>query len=135
MAEIDKRTLTAGAIILQNGRILLVKRDNTRVFNGFWSLPGGRLNTGEDAAEAVKREIKEETNLDIAPVFFRSYDEDFPEFKWKARVSIFSGKFSGDVRINGESSDFGWFSPEEIMKMRIAYDHGKIIKDFIGQGP
>ena len=45
-------------------KILLVKR-KTVVFKGYWALPGGRIDVAESAEEAVVREVKEETGLDI----------------------------------------------------------------------
>lgn len=54
-----------GAIVLHEGAILLVKRDR-EPSRGLWSLPGGRVQTGESLIEAVAREVKEETGLDVA---------------------------------------------------------------------
>lgn len=53
-----------GAIVLHEGRILLVRRDREPA-RGRWSLPGGRVMLGETLAEACTREIREETGIDI----------------------------------------------------------------------
>jgi 8-oxo-dGTP diphosphatase len=54
---------SAFAIILQDDLILLVKaRDKEN-----WQLPGGRLEPGESSADALIREVQEETGLDAAP--------------------------------------------------------------------
>ncbi|KKU10373.1 MAG: NUDIX hydrolase, partial [Parcubacteria group bacterium GW2011_GWF1_45_5] len=124
---------TAGAIIEKDGKFLLVKRNNTKTFEGYWGLPGGNLEEGENFEDAVKREIKEEVNLDFYPVPFRKYAEDFPQFSWKATAGFFFGKTNGNVKINGESSEFGWFLPREIKKMELAFNHKKIMEDFMEQ--
>jgi len=52
------------------GRLLLIRRAH-EPGRGLWSLPGGRVEAGESAAEAVQREVREETGLDVragAPV-------------------------------------------------------------------
>lgn len=53
-----------GAVILHHDSVLLVQRA-TPPMEGEWTLPGGVVETGESLEEAVRREIKEETNLDI----------------------------------------------------------------------
>lgn len=53
-----------GAIIFDAGNVLLVERAGEPL-KGFWSLPGGLLETGEKLEEAVKREVLEETGLQI----------------------------------------------------------------------
>ena len=58
--------LGVGAIVIRRGKVLLVERGKEPL-KGWWSLPGGVLETGETLVEGVKREIREETGLEIAP--------------------------------------------------------------------
>src|SRR5262245_11299947 len=53
-----------GAVIVRDGKALIIKRAH-EPRKGEWSLPGGLLELGESLIDAVKREIKEETSLDI----------------------------------------------------------------------
>lgn len=53
-----------GAVVVRGGRALIVKRAH-EPRQGEWSLPGGLLELGESLQDAVRREIKEETGLDI----------------------------------------------------------------------
>ncbi|MGD0732109.1 MAG: NUDIX hydrolase [Terracidiphilus sp.] len=56
-----------GAVIVQEGRVLLVRR-GAEPLKGQWSLPGGMLELGEGLLDAVVREVKEETGLTVEPV-------------------------------------------------------------------
>ena len=53
-----------GAVVVRNGKALIVKRAH-EPRKGEWSLPGGLLELGESLQDAVRREIKEETALDV----------------------------------------------------------------------
>jgi ADP-ribose pyrophosphatase YjhB (NUDIX family) len=53
-----------GALILKRDRILMAQRGKEPL-KGSWSLPGGALETGESLADGVRREVREETGLDI----------------------------------------------------------------------
>jgi 8-oxo-dGTP pyrophosphatase MutT (NUDIX family) len=88
------------------------------------------MGDGEDSAQTVVREVREETNLEFKPIYFKSYMENFPHYGWVAEVDIFYGEFSGEVKINEEASDFGWFNLKEIRGMKIAYNHKEIIEDY-----
>lgn len=55
-----------GALIIDRDRILLVQRGK-QPLKGWWSLPGGVVETGEQLTEAIKREVREETGLDVEP--------------------------------------------------------------------
>ena len=56
-------TIRAAAILIENGCILLVKQEVTATRH--WSLPGGHLEFGETLEQCLKREVREETGLDI----------------------------------------------------------------------
>ncbi|MDP9225047.1 MAG: NUDIX hydrolase [Actinomycetota bacterium] len=60
----DKIGVGVGAIVAQDGRLLMVRRakDPGR---GLWSIPGGHVELGEYLMDAVRREVKEETDLDV----------------------------------------------------------------------
>lgn len=58
--------LGVGAIVVHEGALLMVKRA-TDPARGLWSIPGGRVERGEYISDAVKREVGEETGLDIQP--------------------------------------------------------------------
>lgn len=128
---------TVAGIIFQKenkNKILLQKR-NTKNFKGFWGLPGGKVEPAElkNPKKAVKREIKEETNLDFYPNYFKEYYEDFPKINWQAKVKAYYGfaKKMEKLSKNEESSDLKWFPADKINKMRLAFGHKKIIKDFL----
>jgi len=60
----DIPVCAVGAIVLEKGEVLLVRRDHAPAL-GQWSLPGGRVEWGETLREAVAREVREETGIEI----------------------------------------------------------------------
>ena len=55
-----------GAIIEQNGQVLLVERGQEPL-KGTWSVPGGVVEVGEYLKDAIRREVREETGLEVEP--------------------------------------------------------------------
>lgn len=60
------------ALIRDGEQILLVKRGRPP-FQGYWSLPGGGIELGERAEQALQREVREETGLEVAPTRLLGY--------------------------------------------------------------
>lgn len=60
----DHPIVSVGAVILEGERVLLIKRAHEPLM-GAWSLPGGVVEVGETLAEALRREVREETGFDI----------------------------------------------------------------------
>ena len=117
--------IASTGILLKNKRILLIKRSNyTTEFPGFWGLPGGRANSNETSEEAVAREVKEELGLNFKP------SKLFAKGKHKDRdLYRYLGNWDGEVKIQEEEIvDWGWFSYNEAIKLKLAFDYEKIIE-------
>ena len=56
-----------GGVVVKQGRVLLVRRGRAPLL-GEWSIPGGALKVGETLEEALRRELQEETGLEITPL-------------------------------------------------------------------
>ena len=60
----DAPRVGVGAIVIHEGRVLLVRRGRAPAL-GLWSVPGGLVELGETTVEAARREVEEETGLDV----------------------------------------------------------------------
>jgi ADP-ribose pyrophosphatase YjhB (NUDIX family)/inorganic pyrophosphatase len=122
-----KPALGAAAIVEENGRIVLVQRAH-EPYQGWWTLPTGFVEYGEDAAETAAREVLEETGLLVEidgyhGIFFGGGDP-----RGVAHVAVFyAHRLGGSLAPGDDAADTGWFSPEEIPE-EIAFEgHRKAI--------
>ena len=63
----DRPIVGVGGVVIHRQRALLIRR-GCEPLKGQWSIPGGMLELGEELAEGVRRELKEETGLDVEPL-------------------------------------------------------------------
>jgi 8-oxo-dGTP diphosphatase len=109
---------TAGAVCVDDaGRILLARRA-AEVYQGAWDLPGGFVDDGEHPLDTIRRELREETGLEVEPLEFLgiwmdrySEDESGPStlnLYWRARV------VSGEPEAADDVSELRWFAPHEL---------------------
>jgi 8-oxo-dGTP diphosphatase len=71
--------LGVGALIFDGAKILLVERGKEPL-KGYWSLPGGILETGEKLEAAIRREVLEETGLEVEPLsIFEIFERIMPD--------------------------------------------------------
>src|SRR5438445_3882 len=103
---------TVGALIFNAaGQVLMIR---TRKWSHLWGIPGGKIKTGERAAEALRREIKEETNLDIDGIRFVLAQDCIhsKEFYRDAHFVLlnYTCRCLGrpQVRLNEEAEEFRW---------------------------
>lgn len=123
---------SVAAILEREGRLLLVKR-NIEPGLGLWSLPGGFVETGETAVEAVLREVSEETGLvcgdvrlvDVA-TYLGGYYGDVLVVCYAARI------FSGTVVSGGDAGEAAFF-PMTVLPS-LAFDtHARFIRQYVTQ--
>lgn len=115
------------SLIVNNGKILILKRIKNTYEGGLWDLPGGALEDGEDLLDGIKREIFEETNLKIQnlELFYCNSNVDIKKNKQFITI-IFLAKLDNDnpvININpNEHSQSKWIEPSDIFNYEtVAY--------------
>ncbi len=114
----------AGAVVIEEGRVLLVKRKYPPQ-KGKWAIPGGLVKLGETLQEAAEREIHEETGLIIKarePVHtfdLIERDSDGEILFHYVIVDLLADYVEGEVRPADDVSDAGWFHPDEVQNLDI----------------
>ena len=109
MAAEKKMFLCVDGFLAKNGKIFLLKR-NVEPFKGFWASVGGFVEENETPLDALRREFKEETNLDVivGDLISDRLEETPDRLKRILTFRIVSAE--GEVRLNEESQDYGWFT-------------------------
>ena len=133
----EKPRLTVGVLILNNeGKIFLMKSPK---WENRYLVPGGHVDFGETLEQAAKREVKEETNLDIYnikflmhlefinPSDFHKKDLHFVGMQFTAKTN------STEVRLNEEGYNPLWIKPEEALNLDIQPQTKIAIKTLINQ--
>jgi len=127
-------SVTVDAVIIENERILLVKRKYDP-FKNYWALPGGFIELGETVEAACIREVKEETNLDVE---FKSFFGAYSNPKRDPRghvitVVCFCKKINENQFPMGsdDAKEAKFIGKSELNKIkdRIAFDHLQIMTD------
>jgi A/G-specific adenine glycosylase len=114
--EKTKRTPThpiAVGIVFNGDKVLITRRASEGLLGGLWEFPGGKINSGENASAACKREIKEETGLEIEVVEpLTTIKHAYTHFKIK--MEVFICRFvSGGVTLKGPVA-YRWISLDEL---------------------
>ncbi len=116
--------LGVGALIFDCGRVLLVQRGNEPL-KGWWSLPGGAVETGERLEAAVLREVLEETNLVVKIVCFGEIferlmlDADGKTEYHYVLLDYVCEVVGGTLTAGSDSADVRWFGLEELKELPI----------------
>jgi 8-oxo-dGTP diphosphatase len=116
------------AIISRNGKILLLQRSITNEFEpGLWEFPGGKINFGENLIEALKREVMEETglNVKVGPplITWNFLKKPF----WVTGITFRCQSDIGKITLSHEHDNFTWIFPNDYKKFPL----GIFVKDQI----
>ncbi len=114
-----------GMVLAPDGTFLLVK---SHKWHHMYTIPGGKVDLGETCADAVVRELKEETNLDVGNVRFVHLQESIfnDQFYRPSHfvmhdyvVDLSAEHAKDDVRLNEEAQEYLWVRPEEARELPI----------------
>jgi 8-oxo-dGTP diphosphatase len=107
------------AAIFRDGRVLLVRRRRPPSAD-LWSLPGGHIEPGEAALDAVHRELREETAIsaritDIAAVHDVIHRNDSDVLLFHRVIIVFCGEWqSGEPEAGDDAAAAGWYDPDAL---------------------
>jgi 8-oxo-dGTP diphosphatase len=120
--------VTADAVVIEDGRVLLVLRGNPP-FEGMWALPGGFVDYGEDTGSACVREAYEETGLDVEIKRLVGVYSDPGRDPRGHTVSIayLCVRVGGCLKPGDDAKETGWHNLSALPPL--AFDHQKIIDD------
>lgn len=115
------------------GRILLLQR-NSSVAYDLWNLPGGKVEQGDYITSTAKKEVWEETGLEIynlVPLFYMETPESKADKNHYISFFHLSPSYKGTPELNEESKDLAWIGLlEEINDLSIAFNHRESIEKY-----
>ncbi|MFA6250452.1 MAG: NUDIX domain-containing protein [Candidatus Shapirobacteria bacterium] len=117
--------VTVAGFLVVDGKALIVRRSANQSFlPGWYEIPGGKINFGEDPKEALIREFKEETNLKIKPqspyrVFhYLSHQDQRHTVEIVYLVDLEDN--IANLKLGHEHDSFAWITPEDIINFQLS---------------
>lgn len=111
--------VAASAVVAdEHGRILLQRRAD----NDLWALPGGVAEFGESITETVVREVREETGIDVEPLYIIGVYSDpkhvfaYSDGEVRQEFSVCAAcrPIGGQITVSSESTEVRYFRPDEV---------------------
>jgi len=124
---------TVGALIFDpEGKVLLIK---SHKWGDRYVIPGGHIELGEKIEDALRREIKEETGLDICDIeFFFLHEFIFDKTFHKKRHFLFLDHIcnttSTQVSLDQEGQEYVWVNPDEALNLQVEPYTRRIIEEY-----
>lgn len=121
-----------GGVIISSGRALLIKRGSPPL-EGHWSIPGGLLEIGETLLEGVRRELREETEMEVRPldlieVFERiELDGDGRARYHYVVLDYLCEATGGEPRAGSDVTDVAWARPDELGQYSLSSTATRVI--------
>lgn len=127
---------TVGALIFSPGGDLFLMR--SAKWRGNYVIPGGHIELGERMEDALRREVKEETGLDIHDIKFIRFQEFvYDDAFWEKRHFIFFDYAcrtdSTEVQLNDEAEEYVWVPVEEALRLPIDAHTERLIREYLTQ--
>lgn len=128
----ERPIIGVGGVVISDGRVLLVRRGGPPL-QGRWSIPGGILEVGETLIEGVRRELAEETGIDVRvrtliDVFERIDRDASGKLQYHFVVlDYFCEAARGTARAGDDVTDVAWATPAELEKYALTEIASRVI--------
>jgi 8-oxo-dGTP diphosphatase len=129
----ERPIVGVGGVIIADGRTLLIKRGHPPL-EGEWSIPGGTLELGETLLEGVRRELAEETGievrvLDLIEVFERVFRDEAGKTRYHFVILDYLCEvISGDARAGSDVTDVAWVFEQALEKYSLTPTATRVIR-------
>jgi 8-oxo-dGTP diphosphatase len=129
----ERPVLGVGAVIVRDGRVLLVRR-GTEPLKGEWTLPGGMVELGETLREAVKRECAEETGLIVEPgAVVEVFEKIYPGENGRLRfhyviVDFLCSVIGGELRAASDVDEVKWAADADLAASKVVEFTQQVIR-------
>lgn len=123
----DKFPISIKAIIVDQSKVLCLKNERNE-----WDFPGGKINFKEKVEDCLKREVKEEVNIDITNIkILKPFNLKFN--KVPVFVLVYSANISCDspISVSYEHSEYKFFTKDEIKNLNMPTDFKYLIDTLI----
>jgi 8-oxo-dGTP diphosphatase len=136
----DVPRVAVGAIVVKDGRVLLVKRGRPPS-QGLWAIPGGRVELGETLQAAAEREISEETGLTIragdpAHTFDAIIRDDAGRVRFHyVIVDLLADYLGGELRPGDDAREARWVAPQDLAELPVNQTTLDVLKSVLHFGP
>jgi len=134
----DRPIVGVGAVIIDRGRVLLVKRGSPPML-GQWTIPGGVVELGETLRSAAEREAQEETGLtvqvgEVIEVIDRILpgDDGRTQFHY-VLVDFLCSVVQGEARAGSDAADVAWAAENELEKFKLEKKALEVIRKAVAQ--
>ena len=120
----DRPVIGVGGVIIDQDRTVLIRR-GTEPLLGEWSIPGGTIEIGETLEEAVRRELREETGLEVCVLdLIELFDRIYPDAGKKPRFHYVIADYlcalvGGEPRAGSDVTDLAFAREEELAKFKL----------------
>ena len=129
----DRPFVGVGAIIVEDGRVALIRRGRPPLL-GEWSIPGGGLELGETLRQGLVREVLEETGLTVEPldllgVFDRlMHDAEGRVLYHYVLVDFLCKPIAGELQAAGDAIEAAWCTEDRLPTQGLPSDTESVIK-------
>src|SRR5215470_12031949 len=124
--------LAVSAAVFRDGRVLIVRRARPPA-HGFYTLPGGGVELGETLEQAIIREVREETGLEIAPLALVGFREAIArdaagDIERHFVILPFAARWvGGEIALSAELAEADWRKPDEIAGLKTTEGLAEIV--------
>jgi len=122
-----------GGVLVRQGRVLLIRRGKEPLY-GRWVVPGGTVELGEPLDEALVRELREETGLEVEPlelitVFDRIQRDGGRVLYHYVIVDYLCRWISGEARAASDALEVAWAAPSELDRFDLPTKALEVVQD------